>query len=189
MATVFYQLSVTGLLFLSLAAIITFFYFFPVFSQRSFRQNGILKPFMIGVVFSILTVQIPMSENHYEWYEYIYPFTAMLLFVAGLALIFDIGDVETDESETIRTLPKMIGVFQTRLMITCLMSMAMLLMFYTAWIYLMDIPESVAFVLSGLAGLAGAWKASSKMQKNDYLLYIDGIMALPLLFSLVFYFL
>jgi 4-hydroxybenzoate polyprenyltransferase len=175
-------------MFLFLAAIITFFYFFPVLNQRSLRQNGLLKPLVIGLVFSIVTTQIPMIENHYEWHEYIYSFTAILFFVTGLALIFDIGDVDIDENETIRTIPKMIGVFRTRIIITCLMGMAMVLMFYTAWTYLIDIPESVAFVLSCLAGIVGAWKASVNKHKFYYLLYIDGLMALPLLFSLIFYF-
>lgn len=188
-AWVTFQLSLTSLFFLFLAAFITFLYFFPVFHLKPLRQYGIWKPLFIGLVFSILTALIPMLQNLYTWQESIYPLLAIWFFVSGLALVFDIGDIDVDENENIGTWPKLVGTIKTKWLIIIMMMTAMLLMFYSAWVYLIEIPESVAFSISCLAGIAGAWKTHAKKSKLYFLFFIDGVMALPFIISLFFSFL
>jgi len=178
-------LSTKSLLFLGLAGILSLLYFFgwpPII--KPMRAYLLLKPFTIGLVYSILVCQIPMIESHYVAHEYIYSMGAVFLFVSALAIVFDLGDVEEDD--VIATFPKTIGIVPSKIMVTLLMICASAAMYYSAWTYLISIPESVAFGLSCLTGIIIGWRATSFQPKSFYLTYVDGVMALPYVFTMFF---
>lgn len=173
-----FNLQVQSLLFFGLAGLVSLLYFFgwPSFI-KPLREYLLLKPFIIGLVYSILIVQIPMQDAQYLGYEYMYSMAAILLLVSGLAIVFDMGDVEEDSSTA--TFPKFMGIIPSKILVTLLMVLASGAMFYSAWTYMIGIPESVAFSFSCLIGTIMAWKATPTHSKMYYLLYVDGVMALP----------
>ncbi len=184
--TLFYLiLSLQSLIFLGLAGILSLLYFFgwpPII--KPMRAYLLLKPVTIGLVYSILVCQIPMIESHYAAHEYMYSMGAVFLFVSALAIVFDLGDIEADGSLT--TFPKTIGIVPSKIMVTFLMILASASMVYSAWTYMISIPESVAFGLSCLTGITIGWKATSSRPKSFYLIYVDGVMALPYVIAVFF---
>ncbi len=180
----FLILTVKSLIALGLAGFLTLCYFFgwpPFF--KPLRTYMILKPCLIGIVYSILVCQIPMIEAHYLAHEYMFSMAAIFLFVSALAIVFDLGDVEEDQR--MNTCPKILGIVPSKIIVTLLMILATSAMYYSAWTYMISIPESVSFSISCFIGVIVGWKAMPSNPKSFYLMKVDGVMALPYMINIV----
>lgn len=78
---------------------------FVVLIYPFLRKYGFLKMFVVAFCVSYITVYIPEINNKLNW---IYLFQRFLIVIC-LLIPFEICDLETD-SKTIRTLPKIIGI-------------------------------------------------------------------------------
>lgn len=84
------------------------------------RHNGLLKPFIIGFVWSGIVVGYPILFAYLQYGHRtelsLFPillFVKTLMFVAVLAMLFDIKDQEVDERAGVRTVVTHVGISRT----------------------------------------------------------------------------
>ena len=94
--------------------VLTFLYAMPVFNrfQKNLRSISYLKIVVVALVWTGVTVLLPLYKS-YAIYEYSYLLVQRFLFVVVLILPFDIRDVQYD-AVALQTIPKRIGVAQTK---------------------------------------------------------------------------
>ena len=96
------------------------FYVVPIIpfykNSPSLRDLPYLKIFIIGLVWSIAIVWLPLIDTKFGIGLDINLFISLLqnfLFVIAITLPFDIRDVKFDESNNLKTIPQLIGIKQT----------------------------------------------------------------------------
>ena len=123
------KIELKTLLFLSPLALLTLLYAIPFLSgfQKNLRSISYLKVVVVAFVWASITVFLPIHDVGIEIIEAkpIYMFLQRFLLVTALILPFDIRDVKYD-AISLQTIPKKIGVKNTKklgvvLMISCLL--------------------------------------------------------------------
>ncbi len=95
--------------------VLTGLYALPVMPQgRNLRSRGLLKIFLVGLVWSLTTVMLPAIEankimNWDVWVELIQRFLLVLI----LMIPFEIRDLKYDDFD-LYTLPQRIGIMKTK---------------------------------------------------------------------------
>lgn len=116
------------LLFLSLTGVVGLLYVLPVFRVRGkwqgARQIPGLKVFHIAVVWTLLTVFLPMIEHLISGWvlpeALIYQIGARrFLFILLCTLPFDVRDMQSDEVYGLKTIPILLGQRKVRLIFYC----------------------------------------------------------------------
>ncbi|MCD8438094.1 hypothetical protein LNI95_10475 [Tenacibaculum dicentrarchi] len=121
------RLSLKTVLFFSPFGLLTLLYAVPFFSgfKKNLRSIGYLKIIIVALVWSGITVFLPFFDTPASFSSSLYLLGLQrFLFVVVLILPFDIRDVKYD-AISLQTIPKKIGVQQTKkvgyvLLILCL---------------------------------------------------------------------
>lgn len=156
-----------------------------IINSQALRQNYLLKPLIIGVVFAILTAYIPYLHAGYAVSESLFLSVARCTFVAALSLTFDIGDILEDAETPKVTLPQKVGVRTTKWVATILLLVSGLIEAYGAWIFLIEFPALIALFFTYLFAWILIINSGIRRPGWYYLFLVDGTMAMPLLFSFV----
>ncbi len=110
------MLNVIALLVVAPFALITFFYSIPVvkINKKSYRLRDIplLKLFLVAIVWSVLTVLLPVvqANQSFEVLQIGLILLERFLFAFAITLPFDIRDMQNDRLDGVITIPMRIGV-------------------------------------------------------------------------------
>lgn len=147
----------------------------PFPHKRRLRDWGILKLFLLAMVWTSVTVLMPMCYYHKSFTAYGVEFLLRFVFMLPLCIAFDIRDMETDKVNSIYTIPNAIGLRNSyRLIDICLAILTLLIL----WQY--SRYPIAGRMVSGFAivALTRLMVYCSRKVDTDifYLLCIDGMM-------------
>lgn len=117
-------------LFLITPIVLSLAYVLPIWKNRRLRDVSFIKIFIISVVWSMVSVGIPM----WDYLTGMNPFIVLLmfferfLFVLAITLPFDIRDLDVDRQLQVRTIPMQLGVKRTKKLSYMLLVLCGLLM-------------------------------------------------------------
>lgn len=176
-------------------ALFSIFYFTKPFMLRN--KIG-LKAFIIAFIWSAVIVAVPMllslEKNLYsEWRNvfvskiFILKFAETFLFVAALALGFDIRDYVIDKKQGVQSFPVIAGISATKAVAVSLLLVAAASTYYQN--KMLVLPEYI-MISSSLVYLLGALLLlySNQNKKESYFLFwMDGLMVLKPLLTYSYY--
>lgn len=137
MSYYFFQLSGNVILLIGVLAIITFLYAIPLIpkhflfdEQQNLRQVGGVKVYIIALVWSLVTVLIPILNSEYEFdADVMISLSQRFLYVVVLMLPFEIRDLQYD-SLKLATIPQKIGIKKTKIIGFLLLLVFVMLEFF-----------------------------------------------------------
>lgn len=170
------------LITLSPFAFITLFYSLPVFKNQQYlfrlREIPILKIFLISIVWSATTILLPIvqSGKSFNFLHVSLMLIERFLFVFAITIPFDIRDMQGDEQSGLKTIPLVIGVKKSMILVNVLVMLFLiisLLHYYNSAYFIL-----LAFVLSAISTLF--FLNSKILQKWSFYHYgiLDGTMLL-----------
>lgn len=178
------ELQISSIVLLSFAGLFCLGYFANGFKFR-LRSNYLSKPLTIGVVFGICTAAIPYLESGYLLSESIFLSLGRTLFVSTLALIFDMGDILQDRLERTTTFPAKWGLIKAKFFATFLLMASASIEIWGAWNFLIDLSGIVALGFTYLMTFVTIVYAKPERKWWYYELFVDGLLAMPLLILLL----
>lgn len=165
------QLSATSLVVISVFAVITFLYAIPLLPNRFFidkkkklRSVGGLKVYIIALVWSGVTVVLPLINDAYHMHsDVVISAIQRFIFVIVLMLPFEIRDLNYD-SLKLATIPQRIGVKRTKIIGFILSVLLVALEFFKNDINLNHLLSLVVIIFTTLVFL----KFSTRLQVKYY---------------------
>ncbi|MEO6328556.1 MAG: UbiA family prenyltransferase [Ginsengibacter sp.] len=172
---------------LFILGIITLLYSLPVLpfaNKKRIKDFGILKIITLVMLWSLITVWFPADGMKYTSNSFFLIFIGRFIFLFALCLVFDIRDMDIDTTENIRTIPVIIGVKKTYVVIYLLLGVFIFLT-VVQYFRMPVIGPLNAMILS--AGATFVMIAYTKKNKSDiaYLACIDGMMLLQALLVII----
>jgi hypothetical protein len=108
------QLSIETMGLATILSLLTFFYAVPLLKQSSLRNLGGIKIFIVGLVWSGVTVILPVVASKMVFDADIWlTFAQRFFMVLALTLPFEIRDLHLDIS-ALKTIPQQLGLSKTR---------------------------------------------------------------------------
>jgi 4-hydroxybenzoate polyprenyltransferase len=114
---------------------LSIFYVIPIipFYSKSptLRDLPYLKIFIIGFVWSIAIVWLPIMDTHFEFIstsKFVIALIQNFLFVLAITLPFDIRDVKFDKSNNLKTIPQLVGLKQATILSVLILLLSVLLL-------------------------------------------------------------
>ncbi|WP_425077454.1 hypothetical protein [Psychroserpens sp. S379A] len=165
------QLSATSLVVISVFAVITFLYAIPLLPNRFFidkkkklRSVGGLKVYIIALVWSGVTVVLPLINDAYHMHsDVVISAIQRFIFVIVLMLPFEIRDLNYD-SLKLATIPQRIGVKRTKIIGFILSVLVVALEFFKNDINLNHLLSLAVIIFTTLVFL----KFSTRLQGKYY---------------------
>lgn len=177
----FIQLSRQIQVYLIFPALVSILYVLPVFTQRRrLRDLGIVKIFLIALIWSWTTVLIPFLElGQQAGFESWPLLLERFLFILAITIPFDVRDLEIDKITNVKTIPSLIGKTSSiRLSMLLLLGVLLLISFIdlrqmTSGEYILGL--QLSYVLTLLI----IWLSRDK--KTDY--YFTGLLDGSMIFQ------
>ncbi len=174
-------LQLAQILVLIPAVLLTFWYAIPILNYKgkkvSLRNYPKLKLFSIALVWSIVTVLLPLHSQIFETHVWV-QFTQRFILIMALVLPFDIRDIEIDIPD-LKTLPQQIGVSKT-------IGVGVLLLVLYLVLSFLRFPLNEVIILSDLfvfiISLLFLIKASPKQSKYYTSFWVESIPIFWLIF-------
>lgn len=166
------------------ALLLTVIYFKTnsMYSQAG-RDHFVLKPVLIGVVYTIITFIIPSHSAGLSLMEMAVLSIGKLTFIMALSLIFDICDMRENLYTHYPTLPEKIGIKRTKHIVYLLLLVSALIEFFGVISFLIEIKSSVAMMITIFLSALITFFAKQN-SPNWYSLFLtDSMMLLPYLLS------
>jgi len=158
----------THLIVYSLLSIISLIYFLPPIQLKKY---GILKPFLISVVFVFIAILIPLNFKFTE--KTVFYALAEFFFIAALCLLFDIRDIQADKERGIHTIPVLAGLKKTKLIAITF------LCFYIVSLFVLKKEELIIPALLIFCATVVIIIATNEKRNNYfYLCLVDGLLLL-----------
>lgn len=157
------------------------------------RKTGWFKPFLIGFVWAGMTYVYPIcfaslqkaSPIQLEWLHYML-FAKSIMYIAMLAILFDIKDFASDRRQHLGTFIVRFGLKNTLRYIFIPLTLLGLLMFFSyAFIHNFSLLKTSLTMIPFLLLIASTLTFRKKRSLLYYLIVIDGLMILKALFSSV----
>lgn len=135
-----------------------------------------LHPIVIALVFSYITALVPILaiDHTILWSWIVYNF----LYIFVLCLLFDIGDVEADSQRGLSSIPALIGIKNTKILIYIICSLLCLIGMYYSPEMKIDIAYSI--IISPILVSFFTYLSAPRLEKHFYLVWIDGLMLVPM---------
>lgn len=167
-------------LYLGVLGFISFCYNLP-FSNLGLRGIPFLKLFIIAFVWAGSSIGLLLIVHH-SVVQYVFLFLAVLFFVTGITIPFDIRDKITDESE-LKTIPQSIGLNSSKIIsMLCLMLSGLLFYFEFRALDLPVISWWMALLVSALF----VFNSNSKRSDFYFSFWVESCSLLPLIFYSLF---
>ncbi|RYZ25729.1 MAG: hypothetical protein EOP49_44255, partial [Sphingobacteriales bacterium] len=147
----------------------------PFPRKKRLKDWGILKLILLSLVWTCVTVMMPMFYYNKSFRAYEVEFLLRFVFMLPLCIAFDIRDMETDKENSIYTMPNAIGLKRSfQLMNLCLLLFIGLAVWQCfRYPVLSRLLSAFAIVILTKAMLHYSRKVNSDI---FYLLFIDGMM-------------
>lgn len=185
-----FKLSAKTLIYILCFGVVTFLYAIPFFPRRLFldkehnlRSIGGLKIYLIALVWSGVTVFLPLINSNYSIdSDVIITGIQRFIFVIVLILPFEIRDVRYD-SLKLSTVPQKIGVRQTKIM-----GGLLLIVFFFLELFKDKIEINQIFVLFSVSIITLLLLIFSKIEQGKYYssFWVEGLPILWLILLLLF---
>jgi len=168
--------------------LMTLFYVIPLFKIRnlevSFRNLPGLKIFSIGFAWAGVSVLFPLYEAEIEFTTRIYlEFIMRILILIVILIPFDIRDVKSD-SEKLKTLPQVLGVYASKWL-------GYILLFLFVILILLGQKQlnNEVFINVGISILAGLFLGFSSPEKSRFYtsFWVESIPVFWLVLIVLFY--
>ncbi|WP_036480186.1 UbiA family prenyltransferase [Myxosarcina sp. GI1] len=175
--------------YVSCAGIVPLLYGTPLFPWRRnsqirwYRLKDIpgSKAWIVGGTLTYAAVALPLAYAGRQ-FDTMAALTTLFtfVFIVSNSHTFDLRDIESDRHKGVTTLPLIVGVRGTRIVLTTL-NVVMLLVMFAAWrtntfnYY----PE---IVLSTEITIGYIWIVKPEMSRALYNIWIDGVLFVPILF-------
>lgn len=147
----------------------------PFKQKKRLKDWGILKLILLSLVWTCVTVLMPVFYYNKRFESYEVEFFLRFIFMLPLCIAFDIRDMETDKENSIYTLPNAIGLNNSyRLMDFFLVIFLLLAVWqYTRYPIWSRLVSGVAIAMLTRFVLLRSRKVNTDM---FYLLCVDGMM-------------
>jgi hypothetical protein len=170
--------------------VITFLYAIPFLpkhlfldEQQNLRSISGLKVYIIALVWSGVTVLLPLLNNNYNLnYDVVITFIQRFLFVFVLMLPFEIRDMKYD-SLKLSTIPQQIGIKQTKLI-----GVLLLMLFFFLEYFKNEILANYLIVLLGITFVTLMFLLISRKSRGKYYsaFWVEGIPVFWMLLLVLF---
>lgn len=185
-----FKLDIITLVYIAGFGLVTFLYAIPFLPKHLFIDNhnnlrnvGGLKVYLIALVWTGVTVFLPVINNQYPLNADVV-FTAFqrYIFIIVLMLPFEIRDLMYD-SLKLATIPQKIGVKFTKII-----GVLLLVVFFFLEFFKDDIGVNKLFVFAFISMLTGLFLIGSKKNQGSYYssFWVEGLPILWLLLLLLF---
>ncbi|MXV49380.1 hypothetical protein GS399_00230 [Pedobacter sp. HMF7647] len=182
-------LTTTSIILLGFLGVLSVSYNLPLFSfhEKKFGLRNIpgIKLFLIALVWSLSCVSLPIVELESHGIisvssrDTILLLTKRFLFIAALAVPFDIRDLFQDRNYDLKTIPVVLG--EKKAYLFCLV----LLLFYLILLFLFNNGFDANFWGLAITIFLAGWlifKSDRKKDEYYYFFYLDGVLILQFLF-------
>ena len=169
----FYNFSVSFILSLLPAAIISALYIIPIFpDNRRLRDFAYIKIVLVGLIWAWVTAYVPLYESDIASSDlWLYTFERFL-FIVAITLPFDIRDIEVDEIESTLTIPRTIGVRMSKWIASASLIMAFSIVLY---LYYFSFASNTYIMATGITYiLVLAMISKSDIERHDF--YYSGLL-------------
>lgn len=184
-----FKLPFKTLAVISIFGLLNFFYAIPFLSRKLYldsnqnlRSISGLKVYLIALVWSGVTVIIPIVNNNYDFdMDVGITFCQRFIFVLVLMLPFEIRDLQFD-SLKLATIPQKIGIKKTKLIGVFLLVVFFFLEFFKDEIWEMEIVILVIMVFITMLFIAFSTKNQGKFYSAFW------VESLPIIWMLLLYY-
>lgn len=160
-------------------AVLSLGYALPILPQKKrFRDLHFLKLFLVGLVWTLVTVLLPFLESDLSFSTSIfYLMLERILFIFAITIPFDIRDKETDQRMGVKTLPNTIGIKKSKQLAFVSLALGLFIILLNMN-YLYNLPQVGRFAISFL--ITGVLVSFATPNKSDqyFIGLIDGMMLL-----------
>jgi len=177
----FIMLSQKKIMVAVLAALTFIYAFVPIpfiASKLKLRDIGWVRTIFIGIVWSILTVAVPLANCHIENGMFVFLLLRRLLFIIGLTMVFEIKDMNDEGSHRIQTLPMLIGVTNTKLLAQLVLFTLMAIIAIQYFFFDISFFNMAGNNLSLLISILCIQPVNEETPEIWYYLVLDGMMIL-----------
>ncbi|MCO5231841.1 MAG: UbiA family prenyltransferase [Chitinophagales bacterium] len=182
-----FKANIEGVVVLFCLGIISFLYNvnIPIGNKiLTIRRIPFAKIFLIAIVWASMAVVLPWVEKYgWSWdMKMIQLFFIQFLFIFIITLPFDINDVEVDKEVGVNTIPILIGIKKSKILLTILTFVYLFVLFL--WIdkfFVRNLMFQLGISILLLALLYKTILRSKRAQKWEIMLWYDG--------SLIWYYL
>ncbi len=183
------DLNLNTLFFIAGCGVITFFYAIPFLPkhlfldhQHNLRSVGGLKVHLIALVWTGVTVLLPVINNHYDLsVDIVITGIQRFIFIVVLMFPFEIRDLRYD-SLKLATIPQKIGVKQTKIM-----GVLLLLVFFFLEFFKNEMSTKYIFISALLTIITSLFVMYSKKEQGTYYssFWVEGLPILWLFLVLM----
>ena len=174
--------------YVSIAGIIPLLYGAPLFPWKSdskkrwYRLKDIpgSKAWIVGSILTYAVVALPMAYGNAEFDSRVASIGLfMFVFIVTNSHVFDIRDLESDRQKEVTTLPIMVGVRGTKLILTIMNLFVVILVVY-GWTtnVMVAHPE---MILAIAVNLIYIWLVNIDTPRWVYSIWIEGFLFVPIL--------
>jgi 4-hydroxybenzoate polyprenyltransferase len=161
------------------------FPFLPFAKKKRIKDYGFLKITTLALLWTLVTVWFPVSGHAYETGLFIFVFIKRLLFMFILCLLFDMRDIEVDNSEDIKTLAVVLG-HKKSYTLSYLLLFVFVLLSIAQYFYFPQMRFLVPMILSAAAAFVTIEITKKSNSDFVYLAGIDGMMLLQAILVYLF---
>lgn len=174
--------------YVSCAGIVPLIYGTPLFPGKSksglqwYRLKDIpgSKAWIVGSILTYAVIALPLAYAGAK-FDLAAALTTlfMFVFIVSNSHVFDIRDVESDRKKGVVTLPIMVGIKKTKIILTT-MNVLMLLVIIGAWITntMSFYPE---MILATTFNISYIWAVNAETPRSIYSIWIEGCLFVPIL--------
>lgn len=163
-----------------IASVSTYIYFKAhIIKGRSGREIYYLKPFLIGIVYGMMTMFVPAQDAGLDFMESVILTIGRITFISALALIFDICDISEDIENHFSTLPEKIGTKLTKSIIAGLLIISFFTESWAIINFITELEGYVGMIFTLIMSLAIARYAHRQRPIWYSLFMTDSMMLLP----------
>lgn len=174
--------------YVSCAGIIPLLYGIPLFPWKSksglqwYRLKDIpgSKAWIVGSILTYAVIALPLAYAKANFDTAAALTTLfMFVFIVSNSHVFDIRDVESDRKKGVVTLPIMVGIKGTKVILIT-MNVLMLLVIIGAWITntMSFYPE---MILATTFNISYIWAVNAETPRSIYSIWIEGCLFVPIL--------
>jgi 4-hydroxybenzoate polyprenyltransferase len=161
------------------------FPFLPFAKKKRIKDYGFLKITTLALLWTLVTVWFPVSGHAYETGLFIFVFIKRLLFMFILCLLFDMRDIEVDNSEDIKTLAVVLG-HKKSYTLSYLLLFVFVLLSIAQYFYFPQMRFLIPMILSAAAAFVTIEITKKSNSDFVYLAGIDGMMLLQAILVYLF---
>jgi len=161
------------------------FPFLPFAKKRRIKDYGFLKITTLALLWTLVTVWFPVSGHAYDTGLFIFVFIKRLLFMFILCLLFDMRDIEVDNSENIKTLAVVLG-HKKSYTLSYLLLFVFVLLSIAQYFYFPQMRFLIPMIISAAATLVTIEITKRSNSDFVYLAGIDGMMLLQAMLVYLF---